>query len=418
MKTPQQARILLGITGSIAAYKAADLIRSLQQTGATVRVVMTEAAQALLPPMTLQALSGHPVYTDLFAAQSSAAMDHIALARWPDQVLIAPASANCMAKLAAGIADDLLTTLCLATTAPLWIAPAMNKQMWEHPITQRNKETLCATGIQIIGPSFGEQACGELGLGCLSPPEYIIQALQQSSSTGRKLAGVRVLVTAGPTREPIDPARYLTNRSSGKMGYAIAQAACDAGAVVTLISGPTALSPPPAADYIAVETAEKMHSAVMSQLSKTDILISAAAVADYTPINPASQKIKKSAESLTITLTPTVDILADVAQQTTRLFTVGFAAESEKLAEHALKKLHNKRLDMIAANRISMLEEENCFDNNNNALTVFWRDGQLELPLAPKQQLAQQLMVLIAERYLTNHAANIAQPTPDKTPAA
>ena len=392
----QQRKILLGVTGGIAAYKSAELTRLLKRAGADVRVVMTAAAEAFITPMTLQALSGHAVRGALFDPAHEAAMGHIELARWADLVVIAPASANTLARLAQGLADDLLSTLCLATTAPILAAPAMNRQMWTHPATQRNIELLTERGVRLVGPDSGEQACGETGPGRMAEPAEITAAAAALFAPGA-LAGRRLLITLGPTREPIDPVRFLSNRSSGKMGMALARAAVDAGADVTIIAGPTAQPTPADVKRIDVETAAQMHNAAMAEAAGHDIFIATAAVSDYRPATPAGQKIKKTAETLTLTLERNPDILSDVSAAFPALFCVGFAAETENLAEHARDKLERKRLDLIAANPVG---DGLGFDRDDNSLEVFWPGGHRSLPVTTKTRLAQQFIELIAERYL------------------
>ncbi|MFP5506980.1 MAG: bifunctional phosphopantothenoylcysteine decarboxylase/phosphopantothenate--cysteine ligase CoaBC, partial [Gammaproteobacteria bacterium] len=358
-------RILLGVSGGIAAYKSAELVRRLREAGAEVRVVMTAGATRFITPLTLQALSGQPVRTELFDAAAEAAMGHIELARWADLVLIAPASANTLARLAQGLADDLLSTLCLATRAPLLVAPAMNNAMWEHPATQANLSLLRERGVRACGPASGSQACGETGPGRMLEPAELVAAVAAQFQTGA-LAGLRVLVTAGPTREAIDPVRYISNRSSGKMGYAVAQAAAEAGARVVLVSGPTALPAPARVDCVRVETAAEMHAAVMARVADCDIFVAAAAVADYRPRAAAAHKLKKKSATLPLELERTRDILADVAARPPAPFTVGFAAETERLAEHARAKRMAKSLDMIAANLVNVPGQG--FEADANAL--------------------------------------------------
>lgn len=393
-------RVLLGVSGGIAAYKSAEIVRRLCERGAQVRCVMTAAAREFLGPLTLQALSGNPVHTDLLDPAAEAAMGHIELARWADAVLVAPASADILARLAHGLADDLLATLCLATAAPLVVAPAMNRQMWLAAATQDNVRTLTRRGVVLLGPAEGEQACGEVGPGRMLAPQALVDGLARVFDTGL-LAGHKVLVTAGPTREAVDPVRYLTNASSGKMGYAVARACAEAGAAVTLVSGPVALKAPDTVRRIDVVSAEEMRQAVAGALPGTDIFIAAAAVADYRCETQAAQKIKKSAAALTLKLTPTVDILAEVAGRPDAPFTVGFAAETEVLAEHARAKLAGKSLDMIAANRVDL--PGIGFESEENALHVLWAGGEMELARSPKDRLARQLVNLIAERYREKH---------------
>lgn len=385
-------QILLGVSGSIAAYKSAELVRRLKESGAQVRVVLTRGGAEFVTALTFQALSGHPVHTDLLDTEAEAAMGHIELARWADAVLIAPASANLLARLAQGRADDLLSAICLATQAPLAIAPAMNQQMWANPATADNLQALVARGVHQFGPAEGGQACGETGPGRMLEAESLLQHTADLFETGL-LAGQTVLVTAGPTQEAIDPVRYLSNRSSGKMGYAIAQAAAEAGAKTLLISGPTHLPTPPRVEKINVASAQEMHAAVIKNIAETTIFVAAAAVADYRPVAAAEQKIKKSTDRLTLELQRNPDILAEVAALPNGPFTVGFAAETGNLEAHALAKLHDKGLDMIAANQVG---EGQGFDQDSNAITVFTSDQQIVLEETSKVQLARQLIELIA----------------------
>ncbi|HCE41501.1 MAG: bifunctional phosphopantothenoylcysteine decarboxylase/phosphopantothenate--cysteine ligase CoaBC [Alcanivorax sp.] len=389
-------RILLGVTGGIAAYKAAELVRRLQDAGAEVRVVMTQGACEFITPLTMQALSGHPVHTDLLDPRAEAAMGHIELARWADLVLIAPASANFLARLAYGHGNDLLSTLCLATGAPIAVAPAMNQQMWADPATQKNQLILQEKGIHIFGPGDGSQACGEVGPGRMQDPEAIIHQAAEVFDYDL-LTGKHVVITAGPTREPIDPVRYLTNKSSGKMGFALAAAAAEAGARVTLIAGPVALPTPNRVRRIDVVRAEDMHQASLDAVEQgCDIFIATAAVADYRPTVTADHKIKKSTEEIHLTLVKNPDIIAAVASHANRPFTVGFAAETQDVIQYAQAKLKNKNLDMIATNDVS--GSDVGFNSDNNALTVIWPGGHKVLPLASKAQIAKQLVELIAIR--------------------
>ena len=395
--------VLLGITGGIAAYKTPDLVRRLRARGAEVQIVMTSSAEEFVTETALQAVSGRPIRSNLWDKEAEASMSHIELARWADVVLIAPATAEIMARLASGAAADLLTTLCLATEAPLAIAPAMNHVMWDNPAVQANRKTLADRGVQILGPGHGSQACGETGAGRMLDPDEIAAIVcgpQLAASSGEgALAGKAVLVTAGPTREPIDPVRYITNRSSGKMGYAIASAAAAEGAKVVLISGPVALGEPPGVEVIHVGTAQEMYSATHDNIEGVDIFIAAAAVSDYRPADLAQQKIKKSGETMRLDLVRSEDILASVAGLKDAPFTVGFAAETEKLREYALGKLENKKLDMIVANRVG----DDCgFDRDDNAVEVYWRDGEKSFPKTAKTDLAQQIVRLTAERYANN----------------
>ena len=388
--------ILVGVSGGIAAYKSAELVRLLRKQGADVRVVMTEAATQFVSPLTFQALSGHSVQFELLNAEAENAMSHISLARWADVFVIAPASANTLAKCSHGLADDLLSTLYLAVDCPVYIAPAMNQAMWHKTVTQENIAKLKNHGVTIIGPEQGEQACGDTGFGRMSEPVAICERLL-AKPVEQCLQGLRVLISAGPTREPLDPVRYITNRSSGKMGYALAKAAVQAGAKVTLVSGPVALVVPESIESYRVETAAQMFEAVMAKASDCDIYIGAAAVADYTPINVQTQKIKKQAQQSTIILQKTQDILATVAKLDKRPFTVGFAAETDNLENYAQHKLHEKNLDMIAANWVG--REQGGFDSDENALQVFWQTGQKTLAMMDKTQLAEQFILLCAERF-------------------
>lgn len=388
-------RILLGVTGGIAAYKAADLVRRLKDAGAEVQVVMSAGAQQFVTPLSFQALSGRPVRTALFDPAAEAAMGHIELARWPDLILIAPASADMLAKLAHGAADDLLSTLCLASDKPLAVAPAMNRLMWAHPATQANVATLRARGVQILGPGAGSQACGETGEGRMWEPLQIREAVVQRLSEG-PLQGVKVVLTAGPTREAIDPVRFISNRSSGKMGYALAGALRALGAQVTLLSGPTNLPAPPGVTRIEIETAEQLLEQSLAAARIADVFIGAAAVADYRVEAPATEKIKKNEARMAISLTRNPDIIAQVREAYPKLFIVGFAAETEKLEEHALGKLKRKKLDMIAANWVG---NGRAFDRDENALSVYWPGGAQELAQADKIQIARELAALIAQRY-------------------
>ena len=396
-------RIVLGVAGGIAAYKAADLVRRLRDRNFEVRVVMTAAAREFVAPLTFQALSSNPVHCDLLDEQAEAGMGHIELARWADLVLIAPATANVLARLAHGFADDLLTTLCLATTAPVVVAPAMNQQMWQAGATRANVLALLERGVAMLGPGEGDQACGEVGPGRMLEPDEIAARIA-ARFRGGALEGVEVLVTAGPTREALDPVRYLTNHSTGKMGYAVAVAAVEAGARVSLVSGPTALPAPPGVERIDVTSAEEMYTKVMARAARCDIFIAAAAVGDYRPARCAEQKIKKEDGPATLDLVRTPDIAAGVAAMDGGPFTVGFAAETESVQAHAQDKLERKGLDMIAANRVGL--PDRGFASDRNALSVLWRGGgSRELGLAPKAELARSLIALVAERYRAEHPA-------------
>ncbi|WP_137165366.1 bifunctional phosphopantothenoylcysteine decarboxylase/phosphopantothenate--cysteine ligase CoaBC [Salinimonas lutimaris] len=388
--------ILLGITGGIAAYKTPDLVRKLTAQGANVRVVVTDSAKQFVSPLSLQAVSGNPVHDTLLDPAAEAAMGHIELAKWADILLIAPATANTMAKLALGLADDLLTTLFLATTAKLYVAPAMNQQMWKAAATQRNLLTLQSMHVHMIGPASGEQACGDIGSGRMTEPQDIVAALIEDSQPAY-LSGMNILLTAGPTREALDPVRYISNHSSGKMGYAIARAAAAAGANVTLVSGPTQLPVPAGVQRIDVTSAQDMLDSVMQQVEQADIFIATAAVADYRAQEVADNKIKKNDDKLTLTFIKNPDILKEVAALPQAPFTVGFAAESQKVEEYARSKLQRKKLDMIAANDISAAGLG--FNSDSNALHVIWQDGDAQLPPQTKNALADQLLALIHQQF-------------------
>ncbi len=389
MQALTNKRVLLGVTGGIAAYKSAELVRGLRRAGADVRVVMTPAARQFIAPMTLQALSGHPVRSELFDPAHEAAMGHIELARWADLILAAPASADFLARLAAGMADDLLTTLCLAAEAPLVVAPAMNRQMWVAAATGDNLARLVSRGIQCLGPAEGEQACGDTGPGRMLEPEQLVEELTRLLRP-RDFRDMAVTITAGPTREPLDPVRFLSNHSSGKMGFALAAAAAARGARVRLVTGPVALSTPAGVERIDVETAEEMQEAVLA--APGDLFIGCAAVADYRPKRAASDKIKKHQASVTLELERNPDILATVAGLTERPFTVGFAAETENLSDNARSKLRNKRLDLIAANWVGARAKGGGFNSDRNALHLFWEGGDEALPQMHKSELAHRLL--------------------------
>jgi phosphopantothenoylcysteine decarboxylase/phosphopantothenate--cysteine ligase len=394
----QGKHILLGVTGGIAAYKSPDLVRRLRERGAEVQVVMTQGAREFVTPTTFQAVSGRAVRSELWDASAEAAMGHIELARWADAVLIAPASADFIARLAAGLADDLLTTLCLATAAPIAVAPAMNHLMWSNVATRTNIATLTARGVQVYGPDEGDQACGESGAGrMLEPPdlaERVLSLLPLLPAAGGVLSGRRVLITAGPTRERIDPVRFISNRSSGKMGFAVAQAAREAGAKVVLVAGPVSLATPAGVERVDVESAADMLTAVLRALPGTDVFISTAAVADYRPARAAEQKIKKTSDSLELAMERTADVLATVAGRSERPFVVGFAAETESVEQNARGKLLKKNLDMIAANEVG---HDKAFDSEDNQLIVLTRSGRHELGRAGKLTLARGLVALIAQ---------------------
>jgi phosphopantothenoylcysteine decarboxylase/phosphopantothenate--cysteine ligase len=387
-------RILLGVSGGIAAYKSADLVRRLRDTGAEVRVVMTRGATAFVTPLTFQAVSGNPVHTTLLDEAAEAGMGHIELARWADQVLVAPATADFMARLAHGFANDLLSTICLATSAPVMLAPAMNHQMWINAATQANYSLLSERGVQFAGPASGSQACGETGPGRMLEPVEIVTALAPVPS--RCLEGVRVLISAGPTFEDIDPVRYIGNRSSGRMGFAVARAAVAAGANVSLVAGPVKLETPSGVKRIDVRGAVEMRDEVVRLAATANVFISVAAVADYTPARRAEQKIKKGLPTQKLELVGTPDIVAEVAALDTGPFTVGFAAETENLKEHAIEKLSRKRLDMIAANRVG--QDDSGFDSENNEIMILVPGGEKYLGKASKQELARLLIEEVAAR--------------------
>ncbi|HRD66409.1 MAG TPA: bifunctional phosphopantothenoylcysteine decarboxylase/phosphopantothenate--cysteine ligase CoaBC [Candidatus Competibacter sp.] len=414
-------RVLLGITGGIAAYKSADLVRRLREAGAEVQVAMTPAATAFVAPLTFQAVSGQPAHIELLDTHAEAGMGHIELARWADLILIAPATADFLARLAHGMANDLLSTLCLATDQPIAVAPAMNRLMWQNVATQDNCRLLARRGIKIWGPGVGEQACGEIGAGRMLEPvelcNLVIAQLGTQNDTAEfrpelpvatspsttpltphDLQGLTVLLTAGPTREALDPVRFISNRSTGKMGFAVAEAAAAAGARVLLVSGPVALKTPPGVERIDVESAVEMHEAVMERACQADLFIATAAVADYRAASPVGQKIKKTRDALTLELVRNPDILAEVAAlRPHRPFTVGFAAETHDVLRYAEDKRRRKNLDMIAANQVGVAGSG--FESEQNELHVLWEGGERVLPLADKTLLGQQLVALIAERY-------------------
>lgn len=433
MRALQDKKIILGISGGIASYKSAILARRLIDEGADVRVVMTAGAQAFITPLTFQALTGNPVHTDLLDPSAEAAMGHIELARWADIILIAPASANVMARLSHGFANDLLTTLCLATSAPLMLAPAMNQMMWNNLATKQNAETLQSRGITLLGPGEGEQACGETGAGRMLEPEQLrdlvikfansesinklsshagtaITETQHSSAANqpsayaahhRSLAGLHFVITAGPTVEPIDPVRYITNKSSGKMGFALAAAAIKQQARVTLIAGPVSLGTPHGATRIDVESAKSMHAAALNAVHNADVFISVAAVADYRVETISEEKIKKNDDAMNLTLVRNPDILASIAAMPQRPFCVGFAAETENVEQNAKGKLVKKKLDIIAANQVAQPDSP-VFGADTNSLDVYWpNDGHHHIASAPKKQVAAELLDIIADRLAT-----------------
>lgn len=392
-----QRRILLGVSGGIAAYKSCELVRRLRDLDAEVRVVMTEGATHFVSATTFQALSGQPVRMSLWDAEAEAAMGHIELARWAERILIAPASADLIARLAHGFANDLLTTVCLASAAPVYVAPAMNQQMWAHPAVQANVETLRQRGVQLLGPASGDQACGDIGSGRMLEPMELREAIVASFGNA-VLRGRKVVVSAGPTYEDIDPVRFIGNRSSGRMGFAVAEAAAQAGAEVTLVAGPVSLATPPGvARRVDVRSATQMRDAVVAASTHADIYIAAAAVGDYRPAEVADHKIKKrDGAALELSLAENPDILGTLAAQTVRPFLVGFAAETHDVERYARDKLARKGLDMIAANQVG---GGLGFEAADNALTLYGPDGAIELPRASKTELARQLVAKIAERY-------------------
>lgn len=414
-------RILLALTGGIAAYKSAELARRFIKAGCEVQVVMTASAQRFIGAQTFQALTGKPVRSSLWDEAAEAAMGHIELARWPDAIVIAPATANTLAKITHGLADDLLTTLVLATDKPIFVAPAMNRLMWAHAATQANMATLRARGVRVIGPGSGEQACGEVGEGRVAEPEDVAKAVLGALARGAAspvidgpLSGRRAVVTAGPTREPIDPVRFITNRSSGKQGYAVAAALRALGAQVTLVSGPVNLPTPAGVTRVDCETALDMLDATQAACATADLLVGTAAVADYRCVEIASQKIKKQRDTLALQLIKNADILTEVRAAQPQLFIVGFAAETERLAEHARGKLVRKKLDLIAANWVG---DGRAFDRDDNQLTVYWADGEQAIGPADKTDIARQLAALIAERLLAAPRAPAARrPARKRTP--
>jgi phosphopantothenoylcysteine decarboxylase/phosphopantothenate--cysteine ligase len=396
--------VLLGVTGGIAAYKAPELVRRLVERGCEVQVVMSRGAREFVGPLTFQAVSGRRVRDDLWDPAAEAAMGHIELARWADVVVVAPATAHFLGTLAAGLGGDLLATVCLATTAPIVLAPAMNHAMWANPAVQANRVLLESRGVQFIGPAVGDQACGETGPGRMLEPNDIASAVLEETGRPRaqSLKGLKVMITAGPTREPIDPVRYITNRSSGKMGFAVATAAREAGAEVVLVTGPVSLPTPAAVRRINVETAEQMYRKVHDEIGGTHIFIGCAAVSDYRPQDAAAKKIKRSAAEMDLKLVRSPDTLASIAALPRAPFTVGFAAETHDVAVHARDKLERKRIDMIAANQVG----PDCgFDRETNALTVFWPGGELALGEGGKGQLARRLVAVVADRYRANRGS-------------
>ena len=390
--------VVLGITGGIAAYKSPDLVRRLRERGAEVQIVMTASAAEFVTETALQAVSGRPVRDNLWDKEAEAAMSHIELARWADVVLIAPATAEVMARIVSGGAPDLLTTICLATEAPIALAPAMNRVMWSNPATEANRKVLEERGIHLIGPGVGSQACGETGAGRMLEPDVIAATVFNiTAEKGQGLfEGRKVVITAGPTREAIDPVRYITNRSSGKMGYAMASAAAAQGADVILVSGPVELADPVGVEVVRVESAEEMFDATHAAVVDADMFIAAAAVADYRPAKIVEQKIKKSDASISLELVRCPDILASVAALDAAPFTVGFAAETENVREYARAKMQKKGLDMIIANRVG---HDRGFDRDDNAVTVLWDGGEQSFPTSLKVELARNLIELVAKHF-------------------
>ncbi len=398
MTSLHSKNILVGVCGGIAAYKVPEIVRRLRDQGASVRVVMTAAATAFVTPLTFQAVSGMPVRTELLDSESESGMDHISLARWADLVLLAPATADTLARLAQGRADDLLSTLCLATEATILAAPAMNRVMWQKPATRRNVERLGQDGVVLLGPAEGAQACGETGAGRMLEPAEIVRAVaRQAMAPLPRLEHLRVMVTAGPTWEPLDPVRGLTNLSSGKMGYAVAEAFVDAGARVTLVSGPCQLPPPAVAGLKRVQTAREMLDAVLADIDDQDIFIAVAAVADYRPDSSCERKMKKSDAAMTLTLAPNPDILATVAARAERPFCVGFAAETNDVIDYARGKLEAKRLDLIAANLVGAAE--GGFNADDNTLVVLSASDETRIGPAAKTEVARELCRLIASKH-------------------
>jgi phosphopantothenoylcysteine decarboxylase/phosphopantothenate--cysteine ligase len=390
--------VLVGVSGGIAAYKSAELVRLLVQQGASVRVIMTRGAMEFITPLTLQALSGNPVHTELLDAEAEQGMSHIELARWADLLVIAPATADLIARLAGGRADDLLTTVALATAAPLLLAPAMNQQMWRDQATCANVATLAARDVMMVGPAAGQQACGDVGPGRMAEPPEITTAAARLFESGI-LAGRRVVITAGPTREALDPVRYISNHSSGKMGYALARAAVEAGALTTLVSGPVSLAGPEHVQLVPVESAIQMLDQCLALLPECDIFIACAAVADYRPAARQHQKIKKGPEQIDLQLVRNPDIVATVAAAEHRPFTVGFAAETTDLLAYARDKMQRKGLDMIVANDVS--DRSIGFNSDHNEAIVLWADGEQVMGRMGKANMARRIIQLIAERIVS-----------------
>lgn len=393
-------KILLGVSGGIAAYKAPELVRRLRDRGADVRVMMTDAAKAFITPLSLQAVSGYPVFDDLLDPAAEAAMGHIELAKWADLIVLAPATADLIARITAGMANDLVTTACLASAAPVAIVPAMNQQMYRAAVTQENLQRLAQRGVLVWGPDSGSQACGDIGPGRMLDPLAIVAYALEWAAPVNDLQHLNIMITAGPTREALDPVRYISNHSSGKMGYAVAAAAAKRGANVTLISGPVNLATPAGVTRIDVNSALEMEAAVMAQISQQDIFIASAAVADYRAANIAAEKIKKQGgdDNVTLQLVKNPDIVAGVAAlKVQRPFVVGFAAETQNVEEYARQKRVRKNLDLICANDVAQAGQG--FNSDTNALHLFWQEGEKVLPLSDKTLLGQQLIDEIVSRY-------------------
>lgn len=404
----QGQHVVLGVTGGIAAYKSPDLVRRLREQGAEVTVIMTASAERLVSPTVFQAVSGEPVRGDLWDEKAESGMGHIELARWADLILIAPATANLMAQLAGGSAENLLTTVCLASDAPVVLAPAMNQAMWRNASTQANRKKLEDRNVRFIGPEEGEQACGDEGPGRMTEPVDIVARLGMGKVAGI-LRGLQVMVTAGPTREAIDPVRFVSNKSSGKMGFAIARAAADAGALVTLIAGPVSLTTPKGVERVDVESATDMYDATMDRISGTDIYIGAAAISDYRPAQVVAKKIKKIADTFSLEMVKSPDLLTAVAALDNGPFTVGFAAETDELEKHALSKLEAKRLDMIVANLVG---DGVGFDRDDNSVIIMWGGSRHAIPNMPKTELARQLVAMIASQYRATVSVEAGQSRP------
>jgi len=407
MQILQDKKIILGISGGIAAYKTPEFVRRLKAQGADVRVVMTNGAKAFITPLTLQAVSGNAVADDLLDTQAELAMGHIELAKWADLVIIAPATADIMARICAGMANDLLTTLCLATSAPIALAPAMNQQMWHAHATQANIATLHERGYHLWGPGSGEQACGDIGLGRMLEVDDLVE-LSSDFFAEKYLQDQHWVVTAGPTREAIDPVRYISNHSSGKMGYAIAHAALRAGAKVTLISGPVTITPPAGCQFISVNSADEMHQHALAFAKQCTTFVACAAVADYRVATIETQKIKKTNDTMQLELVKNHDIVADVANLADKPFMVGFAAETQNIEQYARGKLMRKNLDLIAANDVA--KSGQGFNSDNNALTLYSAIDKTEIPLASKQLVAKQLVSLIHQHSLAKKLARTVNP--------